>query len=451
VTDANGHVLVSRDAGAYQLRRVWLSPEEERGYYDGFANEGLWPLCHMAFAAPIFRRSDWAAYERVNRRFADAIAEEIRTPRPIVLVQDYHFALVPQFLRQRRPDAITVTFWHIPWPTPKQFSVCPYACQILNGLLGSNVLGFQTRTHRDCFLGAVEALAPGAHRRANRIRLNGHLTEVRTYPISIEWPNRWVDAAPTVETCRRLVCDEFDLDPSVPIVVSVDRLDYSKGFDERLAAIERLLEAGAQKMVFLQIAAPTRVTIPRYRELAGRIRADVARINARYGNERFKPIVYVERHTEPADVFRYYRAADVCYVGSLDDGMNLVAKEFIAARDDERGTLVLSRFAGAADELTDALLVNPFDVDGVAETLATAIHLNGTEQQARMRRLRTWIAEHNVYAWADDMLADAARIRRVSPLLQASSASQETVCQQRQDNRGDARIQPVPLSDEADN
>jgi trehalose 6-phosphate synthase len=415
VSDDSGHVLVKSDDSDYLLRRVWLSSEEERGYYRGFANEGLWPLCHVAFAAPVFRRSDWIAYERVNRRFADAVAAEIRTDQPIVLIQDYHFALVPGLLRQRCPDAITVAFWHIPWPAAEQFSRCPYGREIVNGLLGSDILGFQTAAHCRNFLNcADEDNRRGIDRQRNLVFHAGGTVHVRPYPISVEWPNRWMSGMPSIDQCRRTVRAEFGIDPTRQLVLSVDRLDYTKGFEERLAAVERLLEtAGFRRNVaFLQIAAPTRVAIDRYTELADRVRKHVARINRRFGDQQFTPVTYVERYLEPPDVFRCYRAADVCYVGSLDDGMNLVAKEFVAARDDERGALVLSRFAGAAQELTDALIVNPYDVDGVADAFARALDLTSAEQESRMRRMRLWIAQHHVYRWAWQMLADATHVRQ---------------------------------------
>jgi trehalose 6-phosphate synthase len=418
VTDPAGHVVVGQQDSSYLLRRVWVSAEEQRSYYDGFANEGLWPLCHAAFSAPIFRRSDWIGYERINRRFADAVAEEIRGDQAIVLVQDYHLALVPRMLRERRPDAIVVAFWHVPWPAAEQFSLCPYGREIVEGLLGSNILGFQTSTHVANFMRCVDdSAAQTVDRRLGIVRDGDRTVSVRAYPISIEWPSRWMSAMPDIEECRRTVRAELRLDQRCSLVVSVDRLDYTKGFEERLAAIERLLEIRAvdrQRLAFLQLAAPTRVTIPRYQELAARVRSHIARINQRLGDDQFQPVIYLEQFTEPAEVFRYYRAADVCYVGSLDDGMNLVAKEFVSARDDEQGTLVLSRFTGAARELAGAVIVNPFDVDGVAEALASALTTSREAQRTRMHAMRRWIAEHNVYGWASEMLADAAELQRVS-------------------------------------
>jgi len=412
--DPQGHVVVGSEPDSYVLRRVWLSHDEERGYYYGFANEGLWPLCHRAFAAPIFRRSDWNSYAAVNARFADAIVDEITTPQPIVLVQDYHFALVPRLLRERCADAIIVTFWHIPWPDVDQLMLCPYALEIVRGLLASNIIGFQTTHHCEKFFDSVERLQRWTIDRQRTLVYEADATvQIRPYPISVEWPNRWTCKVPPVDECRRLVRQQCGIDDDTSLIVSVDRLDYTKGFDERLAALERVFELGTasqRKVAFLQIAAPSRALIERYGELAARVRNRIAAINQRVGSHSYVPITYIDHYMEPVDVFTCYRAADVCYVGSLDDGMNLVAKEFVSARDDERGVLVLSQFAGAARELTEALIVNPYDVDGVAETLDRALQLSAVEQRVRIREMRRQIEAHNVHDWASEMLADAARL-----------------------------------------
>ena len=412
MADANGRVDLVSDDASYRLRRIWLTEEEERGYYYGFANEALWPLCHLAHARPVFRRADWELYQRVNARFADAVAAEADCDDPLVLVQDYHLALAPKLVRERLPRATILTFWHIPWPNAERLAICPYHDALLDGLLGSCIVGFQTPRHCRNFCDSVnrhlearidwDDLAVNYHQRT---------TLVRAYPISVEWPNRWCTTAPSVEECRRSVHEELALDPAIPIVLSVDRLDYTKGIEERLLTAERMLERNTHA-AFVQVATPSRVRIDQYRELGQRVRAEVDRINARFGHDGFEPLLLLNRHLEPPDVFRYYRAADVCYVSSLHDGMNLVAKEFIAARDDERGTLVVSRFTGAARELADALIVNPYDLDGVADVLAAALAMTAPEQRERMRALRALVAERNVYRWAGLMLIDAAGLRR---------------------------------------
>lgn len=386
--------------GGYTLRRVWLTRGEERGYYHGFSNGALWPLCHLAFESPRFTRSDWRHYQGVNHRFADAVAVEARSERPIVLVQDYHFALLPALIRQRLPNATIVAFWHIPWPNAARFSRLPQGSALVEGLLGSDIVGFQTTEHARAFLDCVETLP-------DRV-------SVRTYPISIEWPSRWAASAPPVAQCRRLVRTELGIDSDAPMLLAVDRLDYTKGIEERLSAIRRLLARGnatVARPVFVQVAAPSRTRLERYQRLGERVRAQVAAINERFGEPGYRPVVLLERHAEPYEVFRLYRAADACHVNSLDDGMNLVAKEFVAARDDGQGVLLLSRFAGAARELPGAILVNPCDIDNVADAMADALTLPAADQARRMRAMRQHVAEHNVFKWAAEMLTDAAAAR----------------------------------------
>jgi trehalose 6-phosphate synthase len=410
--DAEGQLTVSTGRDSYLLRRIWLSDEEERGYYYGFSNEALWPLCHLAHTRPVFRRADWEAYCRVNARFAEAVAAEADRDDPVVLVQDYHLALVPKLLRERLPKATIITFWHIPWPNTERLAICPYDDALLDGLLGSSLVAFQTLAHCRHFCGSVDRHLEARVDPDNMaVAYRQHTTLVRAYPISIEWPNHWATAAPPVDDCRRSVRRELDLAPDTPFVLSVDRLDYTKGIEERLLTFEQMLERGTPA-AFVQVATPSRTRVDRYRELGDRVRAEVARINARFSRAGAGPIVLLDHHLEPPDVFRYSRAADVCYVSSLHDGMNLVAKEFIAARDDERGVLVLSRFAGAAHELGDAIVVNPYDLDGVADVLEAALTMSADEQRSRMRALRAVVAERNIYRWAGHMLIDAARLRR---------------------------------------
>ncbi len=415
-SDSNGRVTVSADGGSYVLKRVWLTDDEERGYYDGFANEALWPLCHRAHAQPLFRRDDWAHYRRVNQRFADAVADEAGSDEPLVLVQDYHFALVPRMLRDRFPRATILTFWHVPWPNAERFAICPYRDDLLDGLLGSTIVGLQTSSHCHNFLETVDrTLESRVDRETMAIAHQGHTTAVRPYPISIEWPSKWALASPSVSKCRETVRRDLDVGLDARVVVSVDRLDYTKGIEERLLTLERVLERWPKSEappVFVQIASPSRVRIDRYREFGDRIRGCVDRINTRFGAGGRPPVVFINRHCQPPEIFRYYRAADICYVSSLHDGMNLVAKEFVAARDDERGVLVLSGFAGASRELTEALVVNPYDLDGVADTLFAALAMAPAEQRDRMRSMRAVVSAHNVYGWAGTMLIDAARSQR---------------------------------------
>ena len=425
VVDAHDRVGVPLDHPAYHIRRVWLSPEEETGYYYGFANEGLWPLCHIAHVRPTFRTSDWEQYRKVNQLFARTVVEEAKSADPIVLVQDYHFALLPRMIREALPNATIVTFWHIPWPNPEAFAICPWREELLDGLLGSSILGFHTQFHCNNFVDTVDRfLEARADRETFTVSYRGAPTAVKRYPISIEWPSSPSLVAKPVEQCRLEVRARHHLPPSHAIGVGIDRLDYTKGIEERLRAVERLLEMYPEwvgKFTFIQIAAPTRARIEEYQHYEARVRAMVARINIRFATADHPPIIFMATHHEPEQVYEYYRASELCFVSSLHDGMNLVAKEFVASRDDERGVLLLSQFTGAARELPEAIIVNPYDTDQCATALHMALSMPAGEQRARMRLMRGLIQEFNVYRWAGRMLIDAAGMRSRSRLLQRSA------------------------------
>jgi len=427
LVDAHDHVSVPPERPAYTIRRVWLSEEQENGYYYGFSNEGLWPLCHIAHTRPVFRPPDWERYVEVNRKFAASVIEEAKTPDPVILVQDYHFALLPAMIRRELPDATIIAFWHIPWPNPEAFGICPWGEQILAGMLGSSILGFHTRFHCNNFLDTVDRfLEARVDRETNTVSYQGVRTAVKRYPISIEWPPSTIAGLPTVEACRQLVRERHRLEVGTRIVVGVDRLDYTKGIVERFLAFERLLElepAWVGRVVFAQIGAPSRSRIPEYRDFAERVEREAARINQRFTKDGYRPIVLRLEHVDAPEVYTYYRAADVCMVTSLHDGMNLVAKEFVAARDDEQGVLILSEFTGAARELVEALIVNPYDMDQCASALRIGLTMEAREQRDRMRSMRGLIQEFNVYRWAGRMLLDAAVIRRRTRVLGAGYAS----------------------------
>jgi trehalose 6-phosphate synthase len=413
--DHQGHVRVPPGEESYLIRRIWLSPEEEKGYYYGFANEGLWPLCHIADARPTFRSEDWSYYKAVNEKFADALCEEVDGEDPIVLVEDYHLALAPRLIRERLPRATIITFWHIPWPNAERLGICPWRNELLEGMLGASIVGFHTQFHCNNFVDSVERfLEARTDREQNAVVQHGRSTLVRPYPISLEWPARWAKTAPSGPESRRTVFEELGLPPDALLGIGVDRLDYTKGIEERMLAVERLLErfpSFVGRFTFVQLAAPSRTAIRRYQELNDRVERLVARINERFGRDGYRPIILRRAHHEPPTVFRYYRAADVCYVSSLHDGMNLVAKEFVAAREDERGVLVLSQFTGAARELTEALIVNPYDLEEASSALAAALNMSTREQHDRMVSMRAFLSEFNVYRWAGRMLVDAARLR----------------------------------------
>jgi len=413
--DARDHVMVPPERPSYRIRRVWLTKEEEQGYYYGFANEGMWPLCHIAHTRPVFRNEDWQEYRRVNQRFADVVVQEAQTEDPIVLVQDYHFALLPRMVRERLPNATIITFWHIPWPNFESFGILPWREEILDGMLGSSILGFHTQSHCNNFFDTVDRfLEARVDRETFSVSYRGELTEVRRYPISIEWPPSALRAQQPVAECRRAVRERLGLPANRKLGVGVDRLDYTKGILERFRAVERLLELEPQwigHFSFVQVAAPSRSTIYEYQNLETRVHELADAINTRFGRPGYKPIVLLIEHHDVNQVYELYRAADVCYVSSLHDGMNLVAKEFIAARDDDQGILILSQFTGAARELAEALIVNPYDIDQAAAALHLALNMTPEEQRVRMRSMRSLVQEFNVYRWAGRMLIDAGRMR----------------------------------------
>jgi len=424
--DRHDRVRVPPGDESYSLRRVWLTPEEEKGYYYGLSNEGLWPLCHLAHTRPLFRSDDFAAYKAVNRKFADAVVKEADADDPVVLVQDYHFALAPRLIRERLPRATVISFWHIPWPNSERLGICPWRSELLEGLLGSSIVGFQTQLYCNNFLDSVDRyLEARIDREQNGVVQHGQLSLVRPYPISIAWPDDWATGAPPVAECRKTVFAELGLEQDAILGVGVDRLDYTKGIEERLLTVERLLErfpAFVGRVTFVQLAAPTRTLIEHYRQLDQAVEKTAERINKRFAKGKYQPIRLLRSHHEPPLVYRFYRAADYCYVSSLHDGMNLVAKEFVAARDDERGVLVLSQFTGAARELTEALVVNPYDLEESSSALASAIGMAPDEQRERMHAMRGFLSEFNVYRWAGRMLVDAARLRKKASLLGRAGA-----------------------------
>lgn len=412
--DANDRVQVPPKRPAYTLRRVWLTEEEERGYYYGFANEGLWPLCHMAHVRPVFRTSDWEQYVAVNQRFADAVVDEARTDDPVVLVQDYHFALLPRMVREKLPKATIIMFWHIPWPNPESFGICPWREELLEGLLGNTLLGFHTPFHCKNFLETVDRyLETRIEYEASTVSYGGELTQVEPYPISIAWPES--DAPLDVVQCRRQLREELGLPTRHQLALGVDRLDYTKGIIERFQAVDRLLEMHPELVgcfSLLQVAAPSRSSLDEYQSLEARVRKLALAINQRFANPIAPPILLRVEQFDEDQLARCYRGADACMVTSLHDGMNLVAKEFIAARDDELGVLILSQFTGAARELHEALIINPYHIEQGAQALYRALTMPEAEQRERMRSMRTLVRDFNVYRWAGLMLLDAARLRR---------------------------------------
>jgi alpha,alpha-trehalose-phosphate synthase [UDP-forming] len=409
-SDLNGRLRVPPDTQQYTLRRVWLEKDEEEGFYSGFSNEGIWPLCHIAHTRPIFRAEDWKAYRAVNAKFAEATLREMEgADHPVVLLQDYHFALLPRLIKEKRPDARVAIFWHIPWPNAEAFAICPWQRELLEGLLGADLVGFHIQSHCNNFMESVDrTLECRLEWERFAINRGGRITLVRPFPISV----------PMVEAPRRDAPRSFDFKKlgikGEMIGVGVDRLDYTKGIPERLRGIEYFLQNHpyyCERFTFVQVGAPSRSHIQRYQDLQHEVAAEVERINARFATRNWKPIVLLERHHSHEEIGELYRAADLCMVTSLHDGMNLVAKEFVAAREDEGGALILSQFTGASRELEDAIIVNPYDTQQVGEAIHQALTMDPEERRRRMRRMRRVVKEQNVYRWAADMVHELAEIR----------------------------------------
>jgi trehalose 6-phosphate synthase len=418
VADDRGRVPVPPDHPSYTLRRVWLGKEELQGYYYGVANEVFWPLCHIAHTRPRFDAGDWEQYRGVNRKFAAAVLDEAGAEPAVVFVQDYHFALLPRMLKDARPDLVVMQFWHIPWPNREVFRICPWQEEVLDGLLGNDLLAFHIQYHCNNFLDTVDrALESRVDMERFAVTRGGETTYVRPQPISID-PDLVAASAP--EEAKK---EEWRLRKRLGVrdqllLVGVDRVDYTKGIPERYRAVDRLLTLHPElkgTFSFVQVGAPSRVHIPAYRRLNEELDALAEEINWRHGTHTWRPIVYLNEHHDPEQLYPLYRMASGCVVSSLHDGMNLVAKEFLAAREDLRGVLVLSRFTGAAQELAGALLINPYAADEFAEALRLALVMPEEEQERRMRHLRQQVVDNNIYRWAGMLLSEAGKLVEAGP------------------------------------
>lgn len=409
MVDADDHVRVPPGDPKYTLRRVWLSKEQENGYYYGLSNEGLWPLCHVTFTRPWFDPADWAVYREVNELFADVVVQEAGNRPTFVFVQDYHMALLPRMLKQRNPNLIVAHFWHIPWPNPETFRVFPWKEELIDGMLGNDLIGFHLRKHCQNFLDTVDqTLEARIDNEVSSVTRGGKETLVRPFPISIDFEGhdkaaRSPAVAAEMDTWRQ----RLGL-TSEQLGVGLERMDYTKGIPERLRAIDHFLEknpAYHKRFLFAQVAVPSRSHVEPYKRLDDEIDRLVEEINWKWSTDSWKPIHLFKEHHNPESMMALHRLADFCVVSSLHDGLNLVAKEFVASRHDNRGALVLSQFTGAARELTDATLVNPYSVEELAEGIRQALEMPPGEQERRMLRMREVVAANNIYRWAGKILS----------------------------------------------
>jgi trehalose 6-phosphate synthase len=413
--DERGVVTVPPDRPTYHLKRVWLSKQQEEGYYYGFANAAMWPLCHIAYRRPVFRLEQWKAYAAVNQLFADSVSAEVGEKPSFVFIQDYHLALLPRMLRARCPQAILAHFWHIPWPNPEVFRICPWKHEILEGMLGNDILGFHTRYHCENFIATVDReLEARPDRERTAIVYRGHMTKIRAFPISIDFEDVSRRAG-SQETVRMMAVlrRKYRLRRDCILGIGADRLDYTKGLPERIEALDWLFERYPEyrgRLVFFQAGVPSRSQVEEYRRLNEEVDARVAAINWKYGRRDWQPVIFVREHVPLSTLLALYRMAHFAVVSSLHDGMNLVAKEFVAAQVDANGVLVLSRFTGAARELVDALIVNPYSPHEMAERIHEAIDMEPLEIRRRMGRLREQVRENNIYKWAGDIIRKLSKM-----------------------------------------
>jgi trehalose 6-phosphate synthase len=418
MVDKNGKLDVPPDEPQYGLKRVWLTKDEEEGYYYGFSNEGIWPLCHITHHRPIFRLEDWVHYQQVNEKFAEALLEEIEEEQePLILIQDYHFALLPYLIKSKRPDARVAIFWHIPWPNPESFGICPWKREILLGLLAADLVGFQIQYHCNNFLDTIDRFIESKINWEHfSVERKDHVALIKPFPISVAFPPIFGHDDQTADVKEMLKLKlEKELGLSFKYLgVGVDRIDYTKGIIERFKGVERFFEKYPEyieKFSFVELGAPSRTHIKRYHDLLAEVEETANKINWRFQTKKWKPIIYLESHHNHETINRYYKASDICMVTSLHDGMNLVAKEFVASRSDEDGVLILSQFTGASREFHDAFIVNPYDIEEVADSIHSSLSMPPDERKARMQRMQGILKEHNVYRWAANLVATLSRIR----------------------------------------
>ena len=402
--DADGNIKVPPDEPKYTLKRVWLTEKEVSGYYNGLSNEALWPLCLMAHTRPLFRTEDWVQYKKVNAKFAKTLLDEIQNvERPIVLVQDYHLALVPHIIKKDRPDALVAIFWHIPWPSAAQFNICPWRKELLQGMLGADLVGFHTQQYCNNFVDTIgNEIESRIDYEQFSVFQGEHRTLIKPFPISISFPG----SAEAHGDADRKTLDTLGIH-STHLILGVDRLDYTKGILERFKGVEFLLDEHPEyrgDLALLQIASPTRESVKKYKEYAAQVTAEAERINKKFSAKGWKPIILEKKHYSHKELLHLYRYADVCLITSLHDGMNLVAKEFVAAREDEAGVLVLSQFTGAARDLKGAVLINPYSAEETSAALRVALSMPKTEQHRRMKTMRASVRDYNIYRWSAELI-----------------------------------------------
>jgi trehalose 6-phosphate synthase len=412
--DKDNKVQVPPEDPKYTLLRVWLTKEDEEHFYYGFSNEGLWPLCHIAHTRPIFRKDDWQYYQKVNQLYAKTIIKEIKgEDQPLILVQDYHFALLPEMIKKERPDAKVAIFWHIPWPNPESFGICPWQQEILRGMLGADLIGFHTQYHCNNFLETVNnSLESRVMWESFSVKIANQTTQVKPFPISIAFTLKDFDQNGEARPSSAELLKSYGIKAKL-MGVGVDRIDYTKGIVERFLAVERFLEKYPSyqgEFTFVEIGAPSRTLIKTYSDMITSVENEANRINARFKSKDWRPILLLKTHHSHEEIMPFYKSSDLCMVTSLHDGMNLVAKEYVASRNTVDGVLILSRFAGASQELQEAIIVNPYDIEHTADSIKFALEMPEEEQHRRMKQMRQVITGNNIYSWASSLIRSLVTI-----------------------------------------
>ncbi|MFH1776774.1 MAG: trehalose-6-phosphate synthase [Candidatus Omnitrophota bacterium] len=412
--DEDDKVRVPPDGPSYILRRVWMDKAEEKGYYYGYSNQALWPLSHISYEKPIFDAEHWQYYKNINKRFAGAVIKESSGKKSFIWLQDYHLALCAEYIKEQSPDNIVSLFWHIPWPNPETFRVCPQKLEILKGLLANDLLGFHLRYHCHNFLSTIEQeMEAKVDWEEMSVTYRGSKTLVRPFPISVDFQEisdlaRSGKVTAAGENIHELISSNYKI-----LALGIDRIDYTKGLVEKLRAVDRFLEKYPEyqgKFVFAQFGALSRIRIKSYKQLLDNLQAVAEDINWKYRSGRWQPIVLVNKRIDYFTHLALYRMADLCFVSSLHDGMNLVAKEFISANVDCKGMLLLSKFTGSARELKNAVLINPYDPDGFADAIKQAIEMPPELRRKKIEKMRQIIAENNIYKWAVKFISNLVKL-----------------------------------------
>ena len=411
VVNGRSCITVPPENPSYKLKRVWLNQNLIENYYHGYSNQVLWPLCHITLDRVYFRKRFWEDYMKANISFANAVLEEAEG-NSIVWVHDYHLCLVPLILRQKRQDMIIAHFWHIPWPDWSVFRVCPQSKEILEGLLGNDLIGFQIPLFVKNFLDCVkERLNADIDYHQSTVTYRGHITRLKAFPISVDYEKfNSMASSQRTEAAIKKIRDRYKLKGYIGI--GVDRLEYTKALIKRLQAINLFFERYERfikKFTFIQIAVHTRMKEP-YISYKETVEGLISKINGRYSTGIWKPIIYIDEKVEHKDLVAYYRMADVAIISSVYDGMNLVAKEYVASQVDEKGVLILSELAGAADELEGAMLVNPYDIEDFSECIRKVLIMPEEEKRERMGGLRSLVRGKDIYKWVSDILHEIVAI-----------------------------------------